>query len=307
MKLAASARELRLASKPSLAIGFFDGVHLGHQQIIRQAVADAQQHNTAAVVLTFDQHPSTVVAPHHVPPLIQGREQRVQSIAALGPDALLMLPFTEEFSRQPAESFVRTLASELRGIHSVCIGSNFHFGHRRSGNLEVLRALGEEIGFTVHGVASVGLDGTAISSTRIREAIQAGRLDEAGQMLGRPWSIAGKIVRGDARGRALGFPTANLSVAGLALPPYGVYAAQAVVAGHRHAAVVNLGVRPTVTGGVAAPQLEAHLLGFTGDLYAQDLEVIPVRYLRGERRFESLEDLRRHIGKDVEQARRLLS
>jgi riboflavin kinase/FMN adenylyltransferase len=306
MKVAHSAGELDLRDKPSVAIGFFDGVHLGHQQIIRQAIADARQHNTAAVVLSFNEHPSTVVAPDQAPPLIQGRHQRIQSIAALGPDALLLLAFTGQFSRQPAEAFVHTLHAELGGLHSICIGSNFHFGHRRSGNLAVLEKLGAELGFRLHGIAAVGLEGSAISSTRIREAIGDGRLDEAGQMLGRPWSVAGPVVRGDGRGHELGFPTANLSLAGLAMPPYGVYAAQAIFAGQRCPAVINLGIRPTVSSGNPTPQLEAHLLDFAGELYGQELEVVPIKRLRGERRFGNVEELRQQIARDVTHARQVL-
>lgn len=306
MRVASSVAEVPGLYKPCLAIGFFDGVHLGHQQIIRQAVTDARQHNTAAVVLTFDVHPATVVAPDRVPALIQTREHRVRSIAALGPDVLLLMPFTLEFSRRPADEFIRSLHRDLRGIHSICIGANFHFGHRRGGNLEVLQTLGAELGFTVHGLASVGLDGTAISSTRIRDAIRAGQLDAASQMLGRPWSVAGKVMHGQARGQTLGFPTANLEAGGLALPPLGVYAAQVLHQGRTHPAVVNLGLRPTVTPAASVPVLEAHLLDFSGGLYGEELEVVFIKHLRGEQRFPDIEALRNQIGRDAEAARRLL-
>lgn len=306
MQLARAITELTDVHRPCLAIGFFDGVHLGHQQIIRQAVADARRHATRSVVLTFDVHPGTIVAPEQAPSLIQTRDQRIASIAALGPDALLMLPFTAEFSRQPAIDFIRTLHRELRGIHGICIGANFHFGHRRTGNLATLQESGAQLGFAVHGMAAVGLDGTAISSTRIRQAIRDGELDDAGQMLGRPWSLAGTVVHGEQRGRALGFPTANIEVPGLALPPFGVYAAQVVAAGRRHPAVVNLGLRPTISPRAVQPLLEAHLLDFSGDLYGQTLEVIPLAHLRGEQRFSSMETLREQIARDVAAARSTL-
>lgn len=306
MKLARAISDLPDAGRPCLAIGFFDGVHLGHQQIIRQAVADARQHGATSIVLTFDVHPATVVAPDQAPSLIQTPEQRIASIAALGPDALLMLPFTRDFSRQPAADFINRLHGELRGIHGICIGANFHFGHRRTGNLSLLQEMGTKLGFSVHGVAAVGLDGTAISSTRIRQAIRDGRLDEAGQMLGRPWSLAGTVVHGERRGHSLGFPTANIEVPGLALPPFGVYAAQALAANVWHPAVVNLGVRPTVSPRTARPLLEAHLLDFSGDLYGQSLEVTPLTHLRGEQKFGGVHELREQIARDVAEARRAL-
>ena len=243
-----------------MAIGFFDGVHLGHQQIIRQTIADARQHEAVALVITFDCHPNTVVAPNRVPPLIYSLPQKLRAIESLGGDALLLIHFDKPFSEQTGEAFIRGLARDLGHIQSLCVGSSFTFGHKRSGNVALLRTLGAELKFAVHGLAAVSLDGKAVSSTRIREAIRAGELDAASQMLGRAYSLAGRVVRGDQLGRQLGFPTANLDVTGLMLPPNGVYAVHASVARKSFRAVLNIGHRPTV--GQPAPQLrvEVHLL-----------------------------------------------
>ena len=154
--------------KVSLAIGMFDGVHLGHQQVIRQAVSDAEQHEGLAVVITFDRHPNTVVAPDRVPPLIYSQPQKVRALTGLGADAMLVIPFTREFSARPADEFIRTLVTKLAPVHSICVGSSFVFGHKRSGDVALLKRLGKELAFFVHGLAAVSLDGEIVSSTRIR-------------------------------------------------------------------------------------------------------------------------------------------
>jgi riboflavin kinase/FMN adenylyltransferase len=285
-----------------LAIGFFDGVHLGHQQVIRQAVIDAEQTEATSVVVTFDRHPKAVIAPAHAPPLLYSLPQRLRAIASLGVEAVLVLRFDEEFSRQNGEEFVRSLAARFHRIHSVCVGAGFVFGHRRSGNVELLRALGKNLGFGVHGLAAVSLDGEPVSSTRIREAVAGGRMDFAGEMLGRGYSLAGEVVRGDQLGRQLGFPTANLEVTGRALPPPGVYAVHARVANRSHRAVFNLGIRPTL-GGTPTLRAEAHLLDFHDEIYGQEMELSFVCRLRDEQKFPSLDALRQQIQSDIRAAR----
>jgi riboflavin kinase/FMN adenylyltransferase len=307
MTLIHTATELKPGSKKvCLAIGFFDGVHLGHQQIIRQTIADACQHNALALVLTFDQHPNTVVAPNRVPPLIYSLPQKLRALESLGAEALLLIHFDRAFSEQTGETFVRNLVRDLGLIHSVCVGANFAFGHKRSGNVALLKQLGEELKFTVHGLEKVSLDGRVVSSTRIREAIRAGNLDATGQMLGRTYSLAARIIAGDKLGRRLGFPTANLEVSGLVLPPNGVYAARAVVQRQTHRAVVNIGHRPTLQNPSPQLRVEAHLLDFNGDLYGEDIEITFAEELREERKFPSLAALREQIARDVAAARRVL-
>jgi len=306
MKTVHTATELKPGSrKVCLAIGFFDGVHLGHQQIIRQTIADSRQHNALALVLTFDQHPNTIVAPHRVPPLIYSLPQKLRAIESLGAEALLLIHFDRPFSEQSGETFVRNLVRDLGCIHSVCVGANFAFGHKRSGNVALLKKLGEELQFTVHDLAAVSLDGRVISSTRIREAIQAGDLDAAGQMLGRAYALAGRVVHGDQLGNKIGFPTANLDTSGLVLPPNGVYAAHALVQGRTHNAVLNIGLRPTLQNPAPQPRVEVHLLDFAGQLYGEEMEVIFIEKLRAEQKFASLETLKAQIEQDIRQARSL--
>lgn len=306
MKVIERAAELQAGGCPvCLAIGFFDGVHLGHQQVIRQAVSDAAQHEGLAVALTFDRHPKAIVAPDRVPPLIYSLDQKLRALASLGVDATLLLHFDAHFSQQPGEAFVRQLVSEFGRVDSICVGSTFSFGHRRSGNVELLRRLGQELRFTVHGLAAVALDGQPVSSTRIREAIATGQLDQASQLLGRPYAFAGRVVHGDRLGRQLGFPTANLEVTGRAVPPVGVYAAHAEVLGKTHRAVVNIGYRPTLKNPTPELRLEAHLLNFNAELEGKELEVTFVEKLRDEQKFPTLDALREQISRDIAAALRL--
>lgn len=300
MKLIHAAKELGNGSrKVCLAIGVFDGVHLGHQQIIRQTVADARQHDALALVVTFDRHPSSVVAPDKVPPLIYSRAQKLRAIESLGVDALLEIPFDKPFSEKSGDVFVRELAHDFGKIHSICVGADFVFGHRRSGNVALLKTLGGELHFQVHGLAAVSLDGQAVSSTRIREMIRTGDFDDASQMLGRPYAICGRVIEGDRIGRQLGFPTANLDVAGLILPPNGVYSAVTKLHGQSYRIALNIGLRPTMASATPQLRVEAHLLDFNGQLYDQEIELELGAKLRDERRFASPEELRLQIERDV--------
>ena len=300
MRLIHAASELQPGTrKVCLAIGFFDGVHLGHQQIVRTTIADARQHEAIALVLTFDRHPNTVVAPQRVPPLVYSLPQKLRALESLGADVLLLAHFDKAFSQKPGEEFVCGLARELGHIRSICVGANFVFGHKRSGNVELLKKLGAEMNFAVHGLSAVSLDGQAVSSTRIRQAIAAGNLDGASQMLGRAYSLAGTVTRGDGMGRKLGFPTANLETTGLALPPKGVYAVQAQTGGRTWRAVLNIGYRPTLQNPEPQLRVEAHLMDFDADLYGQEVELLFVERLREEKKFGSLAELRDQIARDI--------
>src|SRR6266542_519131 len=306
MNVLHTAAELRPAGrKVCVAIGVFDGVHLGHQQVIRQTLTDAEQYEALAIVLSFDRHPTSLVAPERVPPLIYSLPQKLRAIGALGVDATWLIRFDEAFSRQTGEEFVRALVRDCGHLCSVCVGSSFTVGWQRSGNVALLRKLGQETHFVVHALAAVSLDGQVVSSTRIREAIRNGRLDEAGQMLGRGYALAGQVIQGEQLGRKLGFPTANLDVGALVLPPAGVYAGHAHAGGKLFRAVLNIGTRPTIASPAASLRVEAHLLDFQGDLYGQELEITFVGKLRDEQKFPSLEALRAQINHDIESARRL--
>ncbi len=303
MQIIHAANELSPgARKVCLGIGFFDGVHLGHQHIIRQTIADARQHEALALVLTFDSHPNTIVAPSRVPPLIYSLPQKLQAIQCLGADVLLLIHFDQAFSEQTGEAFIRGLACDLGRLQSICVGANFVFGHKRSGNVELLKRLGAELKFNVHGLASVSLDGKTVSSTRVREAILAGDIDAVSQMLGRAYSLAGPITRGDGLGRQLGFPTANIDTIGLALPPRGVYAVHSLVGGKSYRSVLNIGFRPTLQNPHPQLRVEAHLIDFEGDLYGQQLELVFVDKLREETKFASLAELRNQIARDILEA-----
>ena len=305
MKVIRAANELKPGNrKVCLAIGFFDGVHLGHQQIIRQTIADAHQHNAIALVLTFDRHPNSVVAPGRVPPLIYSLPQKLRAIESLGAGHLLLVGFDKKFSEQPGEDFVRGLARDLGSIQSICVGADFVFGHKRSGNVALMKKLGGEIGFSVHGLAAVSLDGRVVSSTRIRETIRAGKLDAASQMLGRPYSIAGRVIEGDKLGRHLGFPTANLDVTGLVLAPNGVYAGLTTVKKKSHRVALNIGFRPTMVSAKPELRVEAHLLDFSGRLYGTELEIEIGEKLRDERKFASPTELRAQIALDIAAVRK---
>jgi riboflavin kinase/FMN adenylyltransferase len=300
MKLIQAANELGPGSRPvCLAIGVFDGVHLGHQRIIQQTVVDARPHGAVALVVTFDRHPNAVVAPDRVPPRIFSRPQQLRALAALGVEALLEIPFDRPFSEKSGRQFVLELERDLGRLHSVCVGADFVFGHRRSGDVALLRTLGAELDFQVHGLAAVTLEGQAVSSTRVREMIRRGDFDQASRLLGRPYALGGPVVPGDRLGRQMGFPTANLEVTGLVLPPNGVYAAVTRLGERTYRAAVNIGLRPTLAS--AAPQLrvEAHLLDFSGELYDRELELELGAKLRDERRFASPEELRAQIERDV--------
>jgi riboflavin kinase / FMN adenylyltransferase len=303
MQLVHAPTELEAgARKVFLALGFFDGVHLGHQQIIRQTIADARQHEGLALVVTFDRHPNTVVAPDRVPPLIYSLPQKLRALETLGPNALLLFHFDAAFSRQPAEEFIHKLVQALPNLRSICVGANFVFGHRRAGNVELLRRLGAQLNFNVHGMAALSLGAKSVSSTRIRQAVLAGDLDATGQMLGRAYSLAGLVRRGDGLGHQLGFPTANLDATGLALPPNGVYAVHALARGRSWRAVLNIGFRPTLQNPAPQLRVEAHLVDFEGDLYDQELELVFGEKLRPEKKFASLVELRDQIARDILEA-----
>jgi riboflavin kinase / FMN adenylyltransferase len=305
MRTIHAANELKPgARKVCLAIGVFDGVHLGHQQIIRQTITDARQHNALSLVITFDRHPNAVVAPARVPPQIYSLPQKLRAIKALGTDAVLLIHFDKAFSRKPAETFIRDLARDLGSIQSLCVGADFTFGYKRSGDVPLLKRMGAQLNFLVRGMGAVSLDGKVISSTRIRKAIAAGNLDAASQMLGRAYSVSGAILRGDGLGRQLGFPTANIDASALVLPPHGVYAVEAETGGHKYQAVLNIGLRPTLRNPNPELRVEAHLFDFNSDIYGQELEVTFVDRLREEKKFASLEELRTQIALDAAEARR---
>lgn len=300
MKILSEAARGSLPPGPvSLAIGVFDGVHLGHQAVLRRTLEEARAHRARAVAVTFDRHPNSIVAPERTPSMLCPLWRRLASFEALGLDATLVCTFNEEFCRQPAEAFIESLRTGFGTIVSICVGATFVFGHNRGGNLELLRTLGSAGKFAVHGLPPVQVENETVSSTRLRELVGNGDWDRAERFLGRRHTLAGEVVTGDRIGRRLGFPTANLDVTGLVLPPNGVYAGLASWENRSHPVAVNIGRRPTVDGSTPAIRVEAHLPDFEGDLYGRRMELDLHRRLRAEERFPSREALMLQIGRDV--------
>jgi riboflavin kinase / FMN adenylyltransferase len=272
----------------SVAIGTFDGVHLGHREVIRGS----------DTVLTFDPHPLAVIHPEATPKLLNPFPVKRDLIAGLGVDELVVIPFDRGFSEQSADDFVRDVLVRRLGAQRVSVGENFRFGKGARGTADFLRSHNE---FETRVVPLVEVEGEAISSTQIRGLVAAGEVDKAAQFLGGPFLFEGEVVPGDRRGRDLGMPTANLVPDDrLAVPGHGVYAGWA----HGHPAAINVGVRPTFQTGRGL-LIEAYLLDFEGDLYGEMLRIAFLERLRGEKRFESADDLVAQMRRDVEQARQI--
>jgi riboflavin kinase/FMN adenylyltransferase len=289
----------------SVTIGFFDGVHLGHQAVIRRAVELAGEQALHPTVVTFDRHPLQTLSPGKVPPLLTTLRKKAELIEGLGVGRLFVLEFTDQVSRWTPETFVdRILVRGLNARH-VVVGANFTFGHRAAGNVGVLTELGAELGFAVEGVGLFTLDGRRVSSTSVREALAEGDLDWPERALGRRFSVEGTVVPGAGRGRDLGFPTANLRTpAGIELPRRGVYAGKAGTGGRWWKAAINVGINPTF--GQEPLHVEAHLLDFHGPLSDSVLTVEFWVRLRDEVRFDSSDALARQMGDDVERTRELV-
>jgi riboflavin kinase/FMN adenylyltransferase len=306
MKVIFDAAALEPGSRPvCAAIGVFDGVHLGHQHVLRQTISEAARHQAIPTVVTFDRHPNAVVAPANVPPLIYPLAKKLEVIASFGVEAAYVIRFDKTFSQIPGEPFVRGLARDFKRIRSICVGDGFMFGARRSGDVALLQKLGAELGFTVDGLRDVELDGQSVSSTRIRDAVRAGDFSLAERMLGRPYALCGTVIKGEQLGRKLGFPTANLDITGLLVPPTGVYAAEARIGADRWRAAVNIGHRPSIHSGDRQLHVEAHLLDFDITIYGQVLELTFGKKMRDEKQFPSIELLKAQIADDIIQTRKV--
>ena len=288
-----------------LAIGVFDGVHLGHQAVISTSADHALAANGTPVVVTFDPHPEKVLRPQAAPHLLTATSHKIALIRDLGVGHLLIIAFDQQFAATEPEDFVQQLMKHSKPLREICVGHEWSFGKNRRGNLELLNQFGARFDFGVVGIPPVTVNGELVSSTAIRRAVETGDLAKATRMLGREYTILGTVVSGDNRGKKIGFPTANLSAHNEQFPPDGVYFAQAKLDGVMYPGVVNLGYRPTVDTSKSERILEIHLFDFERDIYGQDLEVRFIRYLRPEKKFESVEALARQIDLDVKQAREL--
>ncbi|MEV1289999.1 bifunctional riboflavin kinase/FAD synthetase [Micromonospora sp. NPDC049679] len=291
-----------------VTIGVFDGVHRGHQATIGHAVKRARDLGVQSVVVTFDPHPAEVVRPGSHPAVLTEPARKAELIEALGVDVLCVVPFTPEFSRVPAEGFVHDILVEHLHAALVVVGQNFRFGHKAAGTVALLEQLGRTFGFGVEDAPLVSDNGTVFSSTYIRACVDAGDVVAAAAALGRPHRVEGVVVRGDQRGRELGFPTANLLThRHAAVPADGVYAAWLVrggAHGSRLPAAVSIGTNPTFSG--RERRVEAYVLDFEGDLYGERLGLDFVAHLREQRRYEGIEPLVAQITEDVVRTRETL-
>lgn len=282
-----------------LAIGVFDGVHLGHQAVVRSLAGNV-------AVLTFEPHPLAVIAPERVPARLTSLDQRVTYLRKLGTVAVVAVKFDAALRELSPAAFVGELARIFPDLREIAIGENWSFGRHREGNAMRLTELAAEHGLQVKAIAPVQLDGALVSSTRIREAIGQRRFADAARCLGRSHAVTGTVIAGEARGRTIGFPTANLGEVEQLLPPRGVYAVRARVAGSIYPAVMNLGQRPTFTSN-GVDSLEVHLLEGGRDLYGEEIELTDFAWIRDEQRFPDADALKAQIARDAETARKIYS
>ncbi len=305
MKVYRGLPELSTATGCELSIGNFDGVHRGHQALIRRLVSAARAEGRLAGVITFDPHPARVLRPDTAFAYLTTVEERVALLRELELDFLVIYPFTQETAQKSAAAFMGELVERL-GVRRLWVGPDFALGHNREGNVPTLRRLGQDMGFTVEVIEPVQIEGLEVRSGNIRRALSEGKVALAGQMLGRPYWLTGEVVRGAGRGRQIGMPTANLAVpAERIIPAYGVYATWCWVGDERLPAATNIGVRPTFDNGM--PTVETHILDFAGDLYGQSLRLEFVLRLRPERRFSGVDALLAQIRRDLTNAQRALA
>ncbi len=304
MKTLGQIAELGTLGKPvCLAIGMFDGVHRGHQALVAAMQKLALEEGAEPVVVTFDPHPGKVLRPGSGMQLLTSTRQKLSHLERYGVPTALVIHFDEQFAATAPEEFIASLCRGSCGVRWIAVGHRWEFGCKRSGNVALLERLGAELGFRVLELPPVTEDGDLVSSTRIRQAIRDGNLAQARLLLGHQFSVMGQVVPGDQIGRTIGFPTANILPEGEMVPPDGVYAGGCQIGGQSYAVAVNIGVRPTM--GQSERRVEAHIIGFTGELYGTDLELEFYRAIRGEKRFATLEDLKRQIAEDTVEAVRI--
>ncbi len=283
-------------------IGNFDGVHLGHQRVLGQLSEKAAELDAPSVVITFEPHPQEFFAPGNVPPRLTRFREKVVALTRYSVDRLLCLRFNRRLAAMPAVDFIRKLLIEGLGIRCLVVGDDFRFGNRRQGDFAMLQESGREHGFQVVRMHTFYVDGARVSSTRVRDALASGDMAKAEQLLGRPYRMSGRVAYGDKRGASLGFPTANIHLHRRATPVQGVFAVEMFGLDREPVeGVANVGTRPTVDG--TRSLLEVHLFDFDGDIYGRHVNVEFVAKIRDERRFESVDALKRQIHSDVEAAR----
>ncbi|MDG1856824.1 MAG: bifunctional riboflavin kinase/FAD synthetase [Verrucomicrobiota bacterium] len=288
------------------AIGMFDGLHLGHQSVLKHLIDQARSTKGLSVVLTFQTHPAELLTPDRSPKLIYPTDYKQALLESIGVDIAWMIPFDKRLSQMSAEDFVEKIRHYTHNLSGISVGSNFSFGSRRKGNVDLLKDCGKHHGFQVEGKVPLHYGEDLVSSTRIRHLIQSGDIEMTSKLLGRPYSLMGQVISGDGLGRKLGFPTANLDCQRLALPPLGVYAITCNIEGQERGGVLNIGKRPTLNHTDPKLQVEAHFWDFEMNLYDKRIGLEIKGRLRGERRFPDVDSLKSQIKKDIQNAQCML-
>src|SRR5678815_2199976 len=301
MKIFHGTENANILRPTVLTLGVFDGLHLGHQKIMRTVVERAKAVNSHPTAITFDPHPRAVLHPESAPPLLQTLDQRLANFEVLGIEQAIVIKFDRDFASNPAEDFLRDIIHDRLHAKEVYLGKGFAFGRERGGNIDLLRKMSSELGFFADEVDEVRLRGNRISSSKIRELLAGGKVNLARRMLGRPYGVEGVIIRGNRRGHTIGFPTANLHPHNRVIPKFGVYATATLVDGTWRRSVTNIGVRPTF-GADFEPSIESYIFDFDRELYGDVIRVRFLHRIRDERKFNGIEELKAQIQKDTARA-----
>ena len=301
MKLFHGTENANIARPTVLTLGVFDGLHLGHQLIMKTVVDRARATGAVPTVITFEPHPRAVLHPKSAPPLLQTFDQKIEAMGVLGIEQTIVIHFDQAFSQIRAEDFLRDVVVDRLQAKEVYLGRGFFFGHNREGNIDLLRRVSEQLGFVADEVPEVRLHDKRIGSTRIRELLLEGRVNLARRMLGRPYGVEGPVVRGAARGNQLGFPTANIHPRNRVIPLGGVYVTATLIEGQWRRSITNIGTRPTFDD-ARGISVETHVLNWSGDLYGDVVRVRFLHRLRDEEKFGSIDELKAQIARDVARA-----
>ncbi len=301
MKIFHGTDNANITRSTVLTLGVFDGLHLGHQRIMRTVVSRAKAARAVPTAITFDPHPRSVLYPENAPPLLQTLDQRLSNFEVLGIEQTIVIRFDKDFANRDAEIFLRDVVHERLQAKEVYLGKGFAFGRNRGGNIELLRRISAELGFAADEVPEITLRGQRISSSKIRELLKDGTINLARRMLGRPYGVEGQIMRGEQRGRTIGFPTANLKPRNRVIPRYGVYATATLIDDVWRRSITNVGVRPTFET-ATEPSIETYVFDFDGDLYGDVLRVRFLHRIRDERKFGGIEELKAQIELDSRHA-----
>jgi riboflavin kinase/FMN adenylyltransferase len=301
MRLFHGTDNAKIARPTVLTLGVFDGLHLGHQLIMKTIVERARATGAAPTVITFDPHPRALLHPESAPPLLQTFDQKIEALGVLGIEQTIVVHFDQNFAQIRAEDFLRSVIAERLHAKEVYLGCGFAFGHGREGNIELLRTVSQSLGFFADEVPELRLRGRRVSSSRIRELLQQGRVNLARRMLGRPYGVEGRVVRGAERGAKLGFPTANLHPENRVIPRNGVYVTATLIDDQWRRSVTNIGTRPTF-GSDNESSVETFVMNWSGDLYGDVVRVRFLHRLREEKKFSSVDELKSQIERDVSRA-----